>query len=86
MVGFSWRSGVNGVTTGILFWSDVFLYDAENGDKIAIVLMDTQGLFDRKSDSQGDVIIFALSNLFSSVQIYNLSQNIQEDQLEYLRV
>ena len=74
------------MTNGILMWSDVFLHDSECGEKIAIVLMDTQGLFDRKTDSQGDVSIFALSNLFSSVQIYNLFQNIQEDHLEYLRV
>ena len=67
-------------------WSDVFLHDTEKGEKLAIILMDTQGLFDRRTDSQGDVSIFALSNLFSSVQMYNLFQNVQEDNLEYLRV
>ena len=42
--GFSWSSGTDRNTTGLLLWSDVFLYDAPNGEKIAIYLMDTQGL------------------------------------------
>lgn len=82
--GFSWRSGVRRDTTGITFWSDVFLHDAENGDKIAIILVDTQGLFDNETSADENSKIFALSTLLSSCQLLNLSGVIQEDQLQYL--
>lgn len=84
--GFSWRSGVQRNTTGIVIWSDVFLHDSENGEKIALVLLDTQGLFDNKSTSADNSRIFSLSTLMSSMQIFNLSNQIQEDHLNYLQV
>lgn len=86
LTGFSWRSGSEKVTTGILFWSDVFLHDAENGRKIAIFLMDTQGIFDNESTTKDCAVIFALSTMLSSVQIYNLSGNIQENDLQNLQL
>jgi atlastin len=84
--GFSWRAGVRRDTTGIIFWSDVFLHDAENGEKLAIVLVDTQGLFDNETSVEDNSKIFAISTLMSSCQLLNLSGNIQEDQLQYLQV
>lgn len=74
------------VTSGILLWSDVFLHDTEDGERVAIILMDTQGLFDREVTTRENLAIFSLSTLLSSAQVYNLSQNIQEDNLEYLQV
>ncbi|CAO1423679.1 unnamed protein product, partial [Diamesa hyperborea] len=83
--GFPWKSSTTRETTGIKFWSDVFLYDAPNGQKIAIYLMDTQGLFDHESSPTDNARIFSLSTLISSAQILNLFSNIQEDNLEYLQ-
>lgn len=48
--------------------------------------MDTQGTFDSQSTVQECATIFALSTLLSSVQIYNLSQNLQEDDLQHLQL
>lgn len=48
--------------------------------------MDTQGAFDSESTVRDCATIFALSTMLSSVQIYNLSQNIQEDDLQHLQV
>jgi len=48
--------------------------------------MDTQGTFDHESSVAGYSIVFALSTLFSSVQIYNVMQQIQEDALQHLQV
>uniref|UniRef100_A0A0K8TP26 Putative conserved plasma membrane protein n=1 Tax=Tabanus bromius TaxID=304241 RepID=A0A0K8TP26_TABBR len=86
LTGFSWRGGSERDTTGILMWSDIFLYDAPSGEKIAVILLDTQGAFDSQSTVRDCATVFALSTMVSSVQIYNLSQNIQEDDLQHLQL
>ncbi|KAL7014862.1 hypothetical protein ACKWTF_016156 [Chironomus riparius] len=84
--GFSWRSGATRDTTGIIVWSDVFLHNCEmTGEKIAIIVMDTQGLFDTLTTATGNSRIFALGTLISSIQVLNLSGVVQEDQLQYLQ-
>lgn len=80
--GFSWRSGVDRDTTGLILWSDIFLLDKSDGEKLAIVLMDTQGLFDNQTTIADNSKIFALGTLISSVQILNLFSIIQEDHLQ----
>ncbi|KAK6639192.1 hypothetical protein RUM43_007462 [Polyplax serrata] len=84
--GFSWRGGCERDTTGILLWSEVFLADLPNGEKVGVVLMDTQGAFDSESTVRDCATVFALSTMISSVQIYNLSHNIQEDDLQHLQL
>lgn len=89
--GFTWRGGTSRDTTGVVLWSDVFLHEQTNSktkktEKLAIVLMDTQGLFDTKTSPTDNSRIFALGTLISSVQIFNLNDVIQENQLEYLQV
>lgn len=83
--GFSWRGGSERDTTGILIWSKVFL-GTVNDEKVAIILMDTQGTFDSQSTVKDCATVFALSTMMSSVQIYNLSANIQEDDLQHLQL
>ncbi len=85
LTGFSWKPGSKRDTTGILIWSDVFLYDSDAG-KFAIILMDTQGLFDHKTPPEVNARIFSMSMLLSSLQIFNVKERIREDQLEYLYV
>lgn len=84
--GFSWRSGSKPETNGILIWSDIFTHDYENGEKVAIILMDTQGSFDTESSIRDCSTIFALSTMLSSVQCYNVMRNIREDDLQYLHL
>lgn len=48
--------------------------------------MDTQGTFDSESTVKDNATVFALSTMLSSVLIYNLSQNIEEDDLQHLEV
>jgi len=84
--GFSWRSGSIRDTTGIVIWSDVFLHTVERtGEKIAIIVLDTQGLFDNQSSPMDNSKIFALETLISSIQVLNISGVVQEDQLQYLQ-
>lgn len=37
--GFSWRGGCERDTTGILLWSEVFLADLPNGDKVRSIII-----------------------------------------------
>lgn len=84
--GFTWRSGTKRDTTGIIMWNDIFLHTVEStGEKIAIVIMDTQGLFDNETSPADNSRIFALGTLISSIQVLNLVGIIQEDQLQYLQ-
>uniref|UniRef100_A0A8D8YFY6 Atlastin n=1 Tax=Cacopsylla melanoneura TaxID=428564 RepID=A0A8D8YFY6_9HEMI len=84
--GFSWRGGSERDTTGILMWSHVYLATLTTGEKAAVVLLDTQGTFDSESTVRDCATVFALSTMLSSIQIYNLSQNIQEDDLQHLQL
>ncbi|CAH0592822.1 unnamed protein product [Chrysodeixis includens] len=85
--GFHWRGGGDRDTTGIHLWSEPILTTLERtGEKVAVLLMDTQGTFDTESTIAENSTIFALSTLISSVQIYNLSGNIKEDDLQHLQL
>ncbi|KAI7802011.1 atlastin-3 [Triplophysa rosa] len=86
LTGFSWRGGSEPETTGIQLWSEVFVVQKKDGSEVAVLLMDTQGAFDSQSTVKDCATIFALSTMTSSVQIYNLSQNIQEDDLQQLQL
>lgn len=77
--GFEWREGSQRNTTGILICSEIFLYGNDTA-------MDTQGMFDHQSTMKDNIVIFAISTLISSVQIYNVQGQIQEDDLQHLQV
>lgn len=53
---------------------------------MAVILLDTQGAFDTESTVKECATIFALSTMLSSVQVYNLHSNIQENDLQHLQV
>lgn len=74
------------MTDGIWIWSDVFTHDFENGEKVAIILLDTQGIFDGKSSTKDCTATFAISMMLSSIQCYNVKENVQEDDLQYLQL
>nr|XP_020482521.1 atlastin-2-like isoform X2 [Labrus bergylta] len=86
LTGFTWRGGCERETTGILAWSEVFVVKKPDGSKVAVLLMDTQGAFDSQSTIKDCATLFALSTMTSSVQVYNLSQNVQEDDLQHLQL
>ncbi|XP_028266701.1 atlastin-2-like isoform X2 [Parambassis ranga] len=86
LTGFTWRGGCERETTGILAWSEVFVVEKPDGNKVAVLLIDTQGAFDSQSTIKDCATLFALSTMTSSVQVYNLSQNVQEDDLQHLQL
>ncbi|XP_048830117.1 atlastin-1 isoform X3 [Brienomyrus brachyistius] len=55
-------------------------------NQVAVLLMDTQGTFDSQSTLRDSATVFALSTMISSMQVYNISQNVQEDDLQHLQL
>jgi atlastin len=83
--GFKWRSGNDRCTTGIWFWSRPFLVRRPGGGgPLAVLLMDTQGMFDNQTSQKLTSCIFGLSTLISSYLIYNVANRIGEDNLQHL--
>lgn len=84
--GFDWRAGSERNTTGIWMWSHPFLMKPKSRDEdpIAVLLVDTQGMFDHDTTMKLTASIFGFSTLLSSYQIYNVDKRIQEDNLQQL--
>ncbi|XP_076826005.1 atlastin-2-like [Clavelina lepadiformis] len=68
-------------TNGIYILRKPFSIATKEHRKVAVFLMDTQGMFDHSASTEvtGDIMGFSL--LLSSYQFYNLSQNISSDHL-----
>mmetsp|Transcript_11887 Transcript_11887/g.14357 ORF Transcript_11887/g.14357 Transcript_11887/m.14357 type:complete len:562 (+) Transcript_11887:92-1777(+) len=81
---FEWRGGHERMTTGIWMYSEPFFHTAANGEKLAVLVVDTQGLFDNEASMLLTSCIFGLSTLMSSHQIYNVKERISEDHLQHL--
>jgi atlastin len=73
---FRSRRGPDIQTLGIWALNKIFVRDGK-----AIILMDTQGIFDRQLNQAMTTALICLSTLMSSYQIYNLDKRIQEDHL-----
>jgi atlastin len=69
---FDWRGGTNRNTTGIWMWSDPYFLPRSSGEEVAVLLVDTQGMFDHETTMGLTTAIFGLSTLLSSYQIYNV--------------
>ncbi|CAK8691430.1 unnamed protein product [Clavelina lepadiformis] len=82
---FNWKGGIHPETRGVWIWSKPYLVQKKNGTKIALLLMDTQGCFD-KSGARNDSNLFTFGTMLSSVQIYNLKEQIKENHLQSLAV
>ena len=84
--GFEWKGGSDRNTTGIWMWSEphyISLPDRED-QPLAVLLVDSQGMFDHETPMSLTASIFGLSTLLSSYQIYNVDKRIQEDNLQQL--
>lgn len=76
---------------GIWLWSEPFLRElpstsgaSQRGETVAVLLMDTQGMFDSETSQMLTASIFGLSTLFSSMLVYNVSSQVREDHLQLL--
>lgn len=83
--GFSWKHGTSRCTTGIWIWDEYFVRTVpETNEKVAVFLLDTQGMYDSKTGQHLTASIFGLGTLLSSYTVYNLVFQIQEDHLQHL--
>jgi atlastin len=82
--GFDWRAGAERNTTGIWMWSHPHMIEQADGEPLAVILVDTQGMFDHETSVALTASIFGFSTLLSSYQIYNVDKRIQEDNLQQL--
>ncbi|CAE7689109.1 ATL1 [Symbiodinium pilosum] len=80
--GFAWRPGKDKCTQGIWLWSHPFVFRDQDGRKIAVLLMDTQGAWDDTMTKAQSATIFGLTALLSSKLIYNIQNRVEEDKLE----
>ncbi|XP_065185002.1 atlastin-1-like [Sycon ciliatum] len=84
--GFHWRGGTDRDTMGVLMWSEPFFRTLPTGEEVVVLIVDTQGAFDNQSTVKDCATVFAMSTMVSSVQVYNLSQMIHENDLQHLQL
>ena len=72
LTSFAWRGGMERQTTGIWMWSEPFLRTPKGScEQVAVLLMDTQGMFDNETSMALTAQIFGLSTFVSSFQVRN---------------
>ncbi|CAK8698145.1 unnamed protein product [Clavelina lepadiformis] len=80
---FEWKGGHERNTMGVHVWPKPYILTRKDNSKVAVILMDTQGAFDR-SGIRSESNIFAFSTFMSSTQIYNINRQIHENHLQPL--
>ncbi|XP_075422659.1 RING finger protein 112-like isoform X2 [Ascaphus truei] len=83
--GFEWKSGTDSTTKGIWIWSRPFILE-QNGDKLAVYVLDTEGSLDIEGDRETSIKLSALSMLLSSHLIFNVASNLKETELDYMEM
>lgn len=77
--GFKTGRGVDSTTIGILMWPKPFIVKDNNGQEVAILLLDTQGCFDNNADQKESALIFSVSAQLSDLLIFNVEKDILRD-------
>lgn len=76
--GFTVAAGRSRVTVGINLWNKIFVVKNSNidGGEMAVLLIDTQGLWDSQTSPTTNFRIFGMSCLLSSFLIFNLDGGV----------
>ncbi len=82
--GFTWKKSHGPVTKGMWIWDKPFFVKSFDGKEFAVLLIDTQGTYDEFTSVREMTSIVGLSMLISSIMIFNLYANLQEDMLSSL--
>lgn len=82
--GFPFKSGIKRDTSGINVWSEPLIVPRESGKGLAILVMDSQGLYDKETSQDDNVKLFTLVSMLSSAIIMNTPGQINSEQLSQL--
>ena len=83
--GFRFMAGRNRETTGIIVWNEPFLIRMKNQKELAILLIDSQGLYDQETSANDNVRLFTMVSMMSSTLMVNTPQQINSMQLSELK-
>lgn len=70
----------------LIQYQSTFQISTASGEEYAVILLDTQGVFDAETTFKDCTSIFSLSILLSSILIFNIKNNIQGDDLSHLEL
>ncbi|CAM2114953.1 unnamed protein product [Caretta caretta] len=83
--GFKWRADMQQVTKGVWAWSQPIWVPTQGG-KVAVLLVDTEGSMGIERKKETSIKLSAFSMLLSSYQILNISNEVNDTDLEYLEM
>ncbi|CAM4684065.1 unnamed protein product, partial [Lepidochelys kempii] len=83
--GFEWRADEERVTNGVWIWSQP-IWVPTPGGKVAVLLVDTEGSMGIERKKETSIKLSAFSMLLSSYQILNISNEVNDADLEYLEM
>nr|XP_048708808.1 RING finger protein 112-like [Caretta caretta] len=83
--GFEWRADMQQVTNGVWIWSQP-IWVPTPGGKVAVLLVDTEGSMGIERKKENSIKLSAFSVLLSSYQILNISNEVNDADLEYLEM
>ncbi|CAM4567212.1 unnamed protein product [Lepidochelys olivacea] len=83
--GFEWRADMQQVTKGVWAWSQPIWVPTQGG-KVAVLLVDTEGSMGIERKKENSIKLSAFSMLLSSYQILNISNEVNDADLEYLEM
>ncbi|VDD87896.1 unnamed protein product [Enterobius vermicularis] len=83
---FGYKKELKREMSGIWMWSKPFLLKDWEGEAVTVLVMDTEGFFDEQSSNADCTIIFALSNLLSSVQMFAIKDRLWLDSMKHVEV
>ena len=79
---FKFSSGYEAVTNGLVMWSHPIFVTIQE-ERVALLLVDCQGLFDTQTTRRGNKILCTLCTLMSSLLLLNIRSPFNESHLEY---
>ncbi len=82
--GFEWRNGADPETFGVWMWSHPFFIKRFDGEEIAVLLIDTQGIFDNYLSERDCAVIVGLCLLTCSTTIFNLTAQLHSNNFQIL--
>ncbi|RWS30243.1 hypothetical protein B4U80_08723 [Leptotrombidium deliense] len=86
LTGMDWKPTHKTVTRGIWVWNKPYLKRLQNGKECVVLFMDTEGLYGKDEIRGRWSHVFGISTAASSVQIFNLKEELTPRDMEELQV